>query len=125
MSETATDLLETLQTLGVGVKHENGQLMINDTAGNVTADLRERLRQHKNAIMAELVLSEVKRPDNAWLDNDEFTRRYLILMRAYRNGSLDANAKDRGLSYLLNHWDNTIKRNGHHQAERNDLLKFQ
>lgn len=39
------------------------------------------------------------------LSNEEFTERYMILMRAHRNGTIDDRLRDEGLELLLDHWE--------------------
>jgi hypothetical protein len=46
-------------------------------------------------------------PVTRLLGSQEFTDRYLTLMRAWRDGCLDDEGKDAGLDFLLDHQDDT------------------
>lgn len=56
----------------------------------------------KQAVV-DLVTANFK--DGQYLSDQEFTDRYMVLMRAYRNGIIDEQMRDEGLEFLLDHWD--------------------
>ena len=51
----------------------------------------------------DLVAADFK--DGRYLSDQEFTDRYMVLMRAYRDGVIDEQMRDEGLEFLLDYWD--------------------
>ncbi len=107
MSEIIVELLDELRGRGVAVRVEGGELLIKDPGGKVTKGLRKKLRRHKSEVITQITIDEVARPGahkNRRLNDDEFTEKYLILMKAWRTGFIDTDMKDSGLDFLLGNW---------------------
>ena len=51
----------------------------------------------------DLVAADFK--DGQYLSDQEFTDRYMVLMKAYRKGVIDEQMRVEGLEFLLDHWD--------------------
>jgi len=101
------DLLSKLENIGVPVKVSGNQLLVNDPDGKVDSSLRSQLREHKDNLIRHIVITEVSSPGSSScspLGNQEFSNRYLTLIRAYRNGVIDTATRDKGLYFLLEHW---------------------
>lgn len=101
-------LVEKLSMLGIEAKQKAGELLVRDTDGELSPELKEQLKRYRQDVIAELILAEVENPEPTALSNTEFTRRLEMLQYAYRSGLLTEDMRDRGVDYLLGHWDNSI-----------------
>jgi len=112
------ELLEDLRTKGVVFSlHEGGRLHFSAPEGLITPELLQEVKRLKSSLLsileAERALSQthvvhrvaVGLPTHRCLSDEEFTERYMIIVRAHRAGMINATVRNGGLGFLLDHWD--------------------
>lgn len=113
-----SELLEDLRKKGVVFSlHEGERLRLNTPEGLVTPELVREVKRLKPDLLKVLEAERVLRrqevvqrvttglPLKRWLTDREFTERYLILVQAHRAGTISEEVKERGLVFLLEHWE--------------------
>jgi len=111
------DLYNTLKQQGIDFQIEGAQLKLKAPKGVLSTEILETVREHKPAIMnlvsREVVIQRVVTskgwPPCEWLNDEEFTARYMALMSAWRERRIDTDMKDEGLEFLLRHWQKTAE----------------
>ena len=107
---TASEILTKLRENGIALKTHGARLFFFDGSGKMTPALKAQVRTHKPQII-DLVRAPKQEIINRvaqgfdLLTHQEFTNRFLILMRAWREGIIDDPLRDEGLEFLLDHWD--------------------
>lgn len=112
---TVEGVLKECESKGV-VLHVDGEyLKYKAPPGVMTEDLRDAIASHKTKLIRILqgrttpetkqaVVDAITVGFGDWLSDREFTKRYLVLMKAWRSGVIDDQTRDQGLDFLLDHW---------------------
>jgi hypothetical protein len=112
---TVEGVLKECESKSVILHVDGENLKYKAPPGAMTEDLRDAIASHKPKLIKILqgkttqgtkqaVVDAITVGFEGWLSDQDFTRRYLILMRAWRNGVIDDQTKDQGLGFLLDHW---------------------
>lgn len=112
---TVEGVLKKCESKGVILRVDGENLKYKAPPGTMTEDLRDAITTHKSELVKILqdgtppgtkqaVVEAVTTNFEGWLSNEDFTHRYLILMKAWRNGTIDDQTRDEGLDFLLDHW---------------------
>ena len=112
---TAEAVLQKCESKGVILRVDGENLKYKAPPGAMTEDLRDAIASHKPELIKTLqgkttpetkqaVVNAITVGFGDWLSDEDFTRRYMILMKAWRNGIIDDQARDEGLDFLLDYW---------------------
>lgn len=111
---TPLELFEDLKAGGITLRVDGDKLRCRATEGVITPELRVVIAEHKAALIKVLTESQINKEiieavvtgigSDGGLNGEEFTRRYLILMRAHQAGDIDDELRDQGIEFLLDHW---------------------
>lgn len=98
-------VLKECQAKGISLSTDGENLKYRAPAGTVTEALKNQIQTYKPELLRHLIIDTVTDFDTRrFLTNQEFTQRYMILMRGYRSGIINERTKDEGISCLLNIW---------------------
>jgi hypothetical protein len=107
------ELVNQLRAKGVILSAHDGQIHYWAPEGVLTQNVKAALKRHKPQVMRiintarQSIINQVTRCGShpcRSLSDQEFTERYLILIKAWQNGVIDDRSKDEGLDFLLDHW---------------------
>ncbi len=112
---TVNELLRECQNKNITLFVQGERLGYDAPKGAMNDELRNLISRHKPELIKifrddsapqkkQAVINAVTANFGYRLSHEDFTRRYLILMKAWRSGVIDDQMKDQGLDFLLDHW---------------------